>query len=312
MIPREILKKIRQIELRTNRLATEFAAGARLGGKNQLVFWPALTCVLSPRRGFQPITLSVSPAVCEVNPVAGFPKDVGSVSRSPWGEGRDEGGRGTNYWNEKAHNSFPEAQCCQTVTWVTAADGNYGNAGSAIARSENRDQHADDAALFADAANRLAVGWDRVAQWTERVADGRERRAEWQNEPAEGANRVADLPPTFAKAENLAWTGGTLSRIGEAGARRAGARPRTVVADLRNPVSKERTLRFGLRQVRSGLRQVRSQLRMTGKGTRTVGKAARTLRTRLRNAIAGARTQISCSRSACQPALTTRMNSLIP
>jgi hypothetical protein len=30
MIPREILKKIRQIELRTNRLVTEFAPGARL------------------------------------------------------------------------------------------------------------------------------------------------------------------------------------------------------------------------------------------------------------------------------------------
>lgn len=29
MIPREILKKIRQIELRTNRIVTEFAAGAR-------------------------------------------------------------------------------------------------------------------------------------------------------------------------------------------------------------------------------------------------------------------------------------------
>ena len=30
MIPREILKKIRQIELRTNRIVTAFAAGARL------------------------------------------------------------------------------------------------------------------------------------------------------------------------------------------------------------------------------------------------------------------------------------------
>src|SRR5688572_21503409 len=30
MIPREILKKIRQIELRTNRIVTEFATGARL------------------------------------------------------------------------------------------------------------------------------------------------------------------------------------------------------------------------------------------------------------------------------------------
>jgi hypothetical protein len=33
MIPREILKKIRQIELRTNRLVTEFAAGARASAR---------------------------------------------------------------------------------------------------------------------------------------------------------------------------------------------------------------------------------------------------------------------------------------
>src|ERR1035437_11044497 len=172
MIPREIRKKIRQIELCTNRLVTEFAAGAHVWGENQLVFRPALTCVLSPGRGFRPITLSARPTVRPTNPVAGFFRVAGSVSPSPWGEGRDEGGRGTNYWNEKAHNSFQEAKCCQTVTWVTAADGNYRNAGSAIARSEDRDQHADDAALFADdrervadAANRLAVGWDRVAQW---------------------------------------------------------------------------------------------------------------------------------------------------
>ncbi len=33
MIPREILKKIRQIELRTNRLVTAFAAGARASAR---------------------------------------------------------------------------------------------------------------------------------------------------------------------------------------------------------------------------------------------------------------------------------------
>jgi hypothetical protein len=33
MIPREILKKIRQIELRTNRIVTEFAAGARASAR---------------------------------------------------------------------------------------------------------------------------------------------------------------------------------------------------------------------------------------------------------------------------------------
>jgi len=33
MIPREILKKIRQIELRTNRIVPEFAAGARASAR---------------------------------------------------------------------------------------------------------------------------------------------------------------------------------------------------------------------------------------------------------------------------------------
>ena len=33
MIPREILKKIRQIELRTNRIVTPFAAGARASAR---------------------------------------------------------------------------------------------------------------------------------------------------------------------------------------------------------------------------------------------------------------------------------------
>src|SRR5664279_1824277 len=97
MIPREIHKKIRQTEIRTNRVVTGFAAGARHGEKNQLVFWPALTCVLSPGRGFQPVTLSISPAVHPANPVAGISKDAGSDSPSPWGEGRDEGGRETNF-----------------------------------------------------------------------------------------------------------------------------------------------------------------------------------------------------------------------
>ena len=68
-----------------------------VGGKNQLVTWPALTCVLSPRRGFQPATLSLCLAIRPINPVAVFSKDAGSVSPSPWGEGRDEGGRETNF-----------------------------------------------------------------------------------------------------------------------------------------------------------------------------------------------------------------------
>ena len=101
MIPREILKKIRPIELRTNRLVSESSAGARLGGEIQLVFWLALTCILSPRRGFPPIALSVDSGGHPANPVAGYFKNAASISPSPWGEGRDEGGRKTNF--DSAH-----------------------------------------------------------------------------------------------------------------------------------------------------------------------------------------------------------------
>jgi hypothetical protein len=129
MIPPEILKKIRQIDLCMNRIVTEFAAGARvcdpqrsriaqnrnhsgrvLSGevaadhrpalrlfrpspqftrRVQSVFWPALTCVLAPRRGFHPVTLPVYPAVSPANPGEGFSKDTGSISASFWGEGHE-------------------------------------------------------------------------------------------------------------------------------------------------------------------------------------------------------------------------------
>jgi len=96
MIPREILKKIRQIEIRPNRLVTA-AAEVCVAGKYQSVFSPALTCVLSPRRGFQPVTISGYPASHSTNPVASCFKETENDSPSPWGEGRDEGGRKINF-----------------------------------------------------------------------------------------------------------------------------------------------------------------------------------------------------------------------
>lgn len=61
MIPREILKNIPQIEIRTNRIVNV----------TRLVYLPAHS----------------------INPAAGFSKDAASP---PWGEGRDEGGRKSN------------------------------------------------------------------------------------------------------------------------------------------------------------------------------------------------------------------------
>jgi hypothetical protein len=138
MIPREILKKIRPSELRTNRLVTGSAFGARASARFtvrqpaasnlnsppnsvrmlkrrerrapahfaagiQLVSLSALTCVLSPRRGFQPAALLDHLADRSNNPVAGCSKDAVSVSPSPWGEGRDEGGRETNFDSNCCH-----------------------------------------------------------------------------------------------------------------------------------------------------------------------------------------------------------------
>ena len=95
MIPRKILKKARQPESLTNNIVSN-PATARLGEKNQFVFWPALTCILSPRRGFQPVTLSVNSPIGPANPANRSSQDAGSVSPSPWGEDRDEGGGKTD------------------------------------------------------------------------------------------------------------------------------------------------------------------------------------------------------------------------
>ena len=101
MIPREILKKIRQIELRTNRLGSGSAVSVCPGGMNQSVFSLALTCVLSPGRGFPPIALSVDSQGHPANPVAGYFRDAAGASPSPWGEGWDEGDRGTSFFSAK-------------------------------------------------------------------------------------------------------------------------------------------------------------------------------------------------------------------
>jgi len=77
--------------------APKSAAERHWDGGKQLVFLSALTCVLSPRRGFQPVAFSKYPAVLPFNPAADLSKDAGRVSPSPWGEGRDEGERKSNF-----------------------------------------------------------------------------------------------------------------------------------------------------------------------------------------------------------------------
>ncbi len=217
MIPREILKKIRQLELRTNRLVTvsgsarvpravfgvapktrspkmilrkkaspasqgsgatpEPARGTRalpntsfqpptqFGSKDQWVFSSTLTCVLSPGRGFQPSTLSVSSAVRPTNPAAGFPQDAASVSPAPWGEGRDEGGRNCrNLTTERVKI----ISCCNIMPcnyrakpWAGFADNRATFADDAANFADDRANRADDVADFADGA--VSFAGDRAA-----------------------------------------------------------------------------------------------------------------------------------------------------
>jgi hypothetical protein len=65
---------------------------------NDFVWTLALTCVLSPGERISPVMLSVGVDDWPTNPALGYSKDAGNVSPSPWGEGRDEGGRQTNFW----------------------------------------------------------------------------------------------------------------------------------------------------------------------------------------------------------------------
>jgi hypothetical protein len=115
MIQGEILKITRQNEIRTNRIVTEFAARARLDVRIQLVFWPALTRVRSRRGGFYPVTLPVYPVICPAKSIEGFPKDAVSDSRSPWGEGLDEGRRETNFIP-----AVPEPGCVRSASRSTS------------------------------------------------------------------------------------------------------------------------------------------------------------------------------------------------
>ena len=122
MIPREILKKIRQIEIRTNRLVSRLAVSVCPGRTNQSVFWSALTCILSPRRGFPLRAFLVCPEGHPTNPAEGYFKDAASIPPSPWGEGRDEGGRETSFFFTK--NLLPVFQLLRFA-----------------ARVENRENH---------------------------------------------------------------------------------------------------------------------------------------------------------------------------
>ena len=114
MNPCKFLKEIQHTELRTNHLVTNSAR--RAGLRIPKGFRPsAQGCDAGATLGQRPTSLPncnavaaipvspVAPHVWDwpdcrrVNPNADFSNDAGSVSPSPWGEGRDEGGRETNF-----------------------------------------------------------------------------------------------------------------------------------------------------------------------------------------------------------------------
>jgi hypothetical protein len=80
--------------------------------KNGLVSLSALTCFLSFGRGFRPGTISGYSTGNVNNPGAGFPRESGSVSPSPWGEGRDEGGRHANSFHFKPKRLRATSRIC--------------------------------------------------------------------------------------------------------------------------------------------------------------------------------------------------------
>ena len=89
MISRELLKKIRPIELRTNREVGRVTPCAPSVGQRHA---PA-------GKGLPALPEAGRPA----HPVAGISQVGGGVSPSPWGEGRDEGGRDFNFSPANGH-----------------------------------------------------------------------------------------------------------------------------------------------------------------------------------------------------------------
>jgi hypothetical protein len=206
MIPRELLKKIRPSERRTNRRALRLGLRPQprsVEGENQMVFWPALTCVLSPGRGFQPTAFSDYPTGRPANPVAGFSRGAAGVSPSPWGEGRDEGGQ--NCLN--LTTSFRESiNHWKRTAWDGLANDGNRFADDAAKLADDAANFADDRATVADDAARLANDRATVADDAARlandpaaVADDAASFADGRASFADGAARFADSAAALAE-----------------------------------------------------------------------------------------------------------------
>jgi hypothetical protein len=199
MIPRELLKKIRPSERRTNRRALRLGLRPQprsVEGENQMVFWPALTFVLSPGRGFQPTAFSDYPTGRPANPVAGFSRGAAGVSPSPWGEGRDEGG--LNCLN--LTTSFRESiNHWKRTAWDGLANDGNRFADDAAKLADDRASFADDRATVADDAARLADDPAAVADDAASFADGRASFADGAAALAEQRDQFADDPAKIAE-----------------------------------------------------------------------------------------------------------------
>jgi len=171
MIPREILKKIRQIGLRTNRIVTAFAPGARASARF-IVRTPAASKINPALDSIRPLKRrerrAPSPAECPTNPVARIFQDAAGVSPSPWGEGRDEGRQNCLNLTTGCADSL---NCCNIKPCNHVAGALVGLADDPDTIADNPAAVADDTDVIADNADAVADDTDAVADDTDTIAD---------------------------------------------------------------------------------------------------------------------------------------------
>jgi hypothetical protein len=186
-------------------------------GEYLLVFWSALTCVLSPRRGFQAAALPAGLAGNPANPVTGISQDAAGVSPSRsvfaslrrdsistapkrsaggWGEGRDE--KTQNCLNLTT-SRLPRLNSLNSVTCNHPAEPETSLADDAATFADDRAIFADDAAHFAEDRATCA---DDTASLADAPAGRADDRAGFADATAIHANDAAIFADDRAVAAN--------------------------------------------------------------------------------------------------------------
>ena len=212
MIPREMLKKIRQIERRTNREVGR-----------------ATPCAPSVGHGHAPAGKEL-PALPEAgrpaSPVAGLSKDAASVSPSPWRAGRDEGGLNClNSTTDRLENlnGRNSASCDRLAEAVAGlADDLASFANDAASLANDAANLAGDAANLAGDAASLADDAANFADDAANLADDAANLADDAATFAGGAATRTNIPATNADGRD--GFAQPAARVAEHCGRDAGAR----------------------------------------------------------------------------------------